>query len=83
MSSLDGLRVALIGRLRYGHASLRTALRDAGAVCARDVDLQVDVAVVGLAGGGKLARARTLGIPTVDEDTLRSWLDGAPVMFGE
>ena len=74
---LDGKTVVLTGTLPTLSRDAATALLEArGAKVSGSVSRRTDYVVAGSDAGSKLARARELGVPVLDEEGLRALLRG-------
>ncbi len=81
---LAGKTVVLTGRLtNLTRAEAETALRRAGANIAGSVSRKTSAVFAGEDAGSKADRARELGVPVLDENTLQEVLRGAPIPNGK
>jgi DNA ligase (NAD+) len=77
---LAGKSIVLTGRLAtMTRAEAETALRRAGANVAGSVSKKTTAVFAGEDAGIKADRARSLGVPVLDEATLHAVLNGAPL----
>jgi DNA ligase (NAD+) len=75
---LAGRTLVVTGTLPgLSRADAEEAIRAAGGHPASSVSAKTDYLVAGDKAGSKLAKAEQLGVPVIDEDGLRSLLDGA------
>ncbi|MDQ7088764.1 MAG: NAD-dependent DNA ligase LigA [Acidobacteriota bacterium] len=72
---LAGKRVVLTGTLPRPRGEVKQRLEEAGAKVTAAVSAKTDLLVAGEDPGGKLSRARELGIRVVDWPTLARWLE--------
>ena len=76
---LAGCTVVLTGTLpTLTRDEAKALLEAAGAKVAGSVSKKTSAVVAGEEAGSKLDKARTLGIPVLDEAALRAWLAGSP-----
>jgi DNA ligase (NAD+) len=72
---LAGMTLVVTGTLEgFDRRSAEAAIRAAGGKPASSVSRKTDYVVTGADAGSKLARARELGVPVLDEDAFRSLL---------
>ncbi len=72
---LDGMTVVVTGSLlTLSRDEAKQLIRDAGGDPAGSVSKETDLVVVGKDAGSKLAKAKQLGIKTIDEDTFLKML---------
>jgi DNA ligase (NAD+) len=77
--SLDGLTVVVTGSLTgFSRDEAKEAITARGGKASSSVSKKTDFVVAGEAAGSKLDKARTLGVPVLDEDGLRSLLNEGP-----
>jgi DNA ligase (NAD+) len=76
---LAGCTVVLTGTLpALTRDEAKAMLEAAGAKVAGSVSKKTTAVVAGEEAGSKLDKARTLGVPVLDEAALRAWLAGSP-----
>jgi DNA ligase (NAD+) len=81
---LAGKTVVLTGRLAtMTRTAAERALRRAGANVAGSVSRRTTAVFAGEDAGSKADRARELGVPVLDEDTLQDVLRGSPIPNGK
>ncbi len=77
--TLQGKTVVLTGTLEgMTRDEAREALEGLGAKVTSGVSVRTDFVVAGRDPGGKVERARALGVPVIDEQGLRAWLGKGP-----
>ncbi|MDR5779212.1 NAD-dependent DNA ligase LigA [Caballeronia sp. LZ065] len=75
---LAGKTVVLTGTLpTLSREEAKEMLENAGAKVAGSVSKKTDYVVAGAEAGSKLAKAEELGVPVLDEDSMRKLLEGA------
>jgi hypothetical protein len=78
--TIEGKNVCITGTLEvYDRAGAERAILDAGGTIAKSVGPRTDLLIVGKRAGSKLAKARKLGIPIIEEADLASFLAGDAV----
>lgn len=75
-SELAGKTIVLTGTLEnMSRNEAKEKLLALGAKVAGSVSKKTDYVVAGSDAGSKLTKAQSLGVPVVDEETLKSWLE--------
>ena len=65
---LSGLNVCATGKLlNYDRSGINALIAELGGAAQGSVSAKTDLLIVGERAGGKLARARRLGVPTLNE----------------
>lgn len=64
----------LTGTLSVSRATMETLLHTAGATISGSVSARTDYVLIGEHPGSKAQKATTLGIPLIDEPTVRAWI---------
>ena len=76
MEQFKGKIVAVIGKLpNYTRQGIRSRLLELGVIPVQTVTCKTDYLIVGARAGGKLAKARTLGIPVLMEWEFEKMID--------
>jgi DNA ligase (NAD+) len=79
--TLEGMSVVLTGTLpTMSREQARAHIEALGGRVASSVSKKTDLVVAGEAAGGKLDKARELGIPIIGEEDLARLLEGAPLL---
>ena len=78
---LAGLTAVVTGSLTVDRKEVETMLKDAGAKVASSVSKATTFLLAGEKAGSKLKKATELGVPVVDEASVRAWLAGGPRPF--
>jgi len=82
-SSLQGLAVVITGTLSsLGREEAKAAVEDRGGRVASSVSGRTTVVVAGESAGSKLAKARELGVPVIDETAFLRLLEEGPEAVG-
>ena len=82
--TIEGKKFCITGKLEhYTRTTAQRAIMQAGGLIAKSVGPQTDFLVVGQRAGSKLNKARTLGIPVIEEADLEAFLAGAVVDVDE
>ncbi len=82
--TIEGKKFCITGKLSvYDRDGAEAAIVDAGGLIAKSVGPRTDFLVTGSRPGVKLARAKSLGIPVIDEADLESFLAGEVVDVDE
>ncbi len=82
--TIEGRKFCITGKLEhYTRTTAQRAIMQAGGLIAKSVGPQTDFLVVGQRAGSKLTKARTLGIPVIEEADLEAFLAGAVVDVDE
>ncbi len=78
--TIEGKKFCITGKLSvYDRDGAEAAIVDAGGLIAKSVGPKTDFLVVGARAGSKLAKAKKLGIPVIEEADLESFLAGEVV----
>ena len=78
--TIDGKTFCITGTLHhYTRAQAEAAIREAGGKISKSVGKKTDFLVCGTAASRKLEKARSLGIPVIEEADLESFLAGESV----
>ncbi len=79
---LKGMTAVVTGTLEgLDRRDAEQWLKDAGAKVAGSVSKATTFVLAGEKAGSKLDKARTLGVPVLDLETVRAWLSGGPKPF--
>jgi hypothetical protein len=82
--TIEGKKFCITGKLEhYTRTTAQRAIMQAGGEIAKSVGPKTDFLVVGSRAGSKLTKARTLGIPVIEEADLEAFLAGAIVDVDE
>jgi DNA ligase (NAD+) len=79
---LRGMTAVVTGTLEgFDRRDAEQWLKDAGAKVAGSVSKATTFVLAGEKAGSKLDKARALGVPVLDLETVRAWLSGGPKPF--